>query len=666
MPGPSDDTRDTSRSRPGSPSEISEGNSFGHGRAIELIPDTDPIHWTIGGCAADPEPSIVDSSGLPEAFSEVTSSGENGSNTCNAPDTLVLPDLGMGPEVSYGQSDSVWSIGNEESESSFGFDLRIELREAFVRSVEPASSEFLPLDKLEQILSYAKVLQELESSFPGASTYVLQQTAGSICNAKGHSSRRIFAVLLLVERTDKIIDFVNEGVYDSDLPLLLRRTEIKPFRLSIFTLANSTKPLNCLKGCSPFILESFERYQWYLLAPFFSGGRNSDEKVLFYSLQDKTILPFVDDGTSSSYDGGYSQVSRVKIHPAHHDFAEPQTGPPEHFALKKLTSRHRDDFEQEVETLKRFSRRGYTHLIRLLATFHYRGGYYLLFPWADGNLHDFWQREHPTDDHTLYIWMAEQCYGIARGLSFIHNYQPSWDKFKLPRQEREMMFGRHGDLKPQNILYFRRSGALNDMGTLKIADFGLSRFHSHHTGTRSKNRGLAVSPTYRPPECDAVAVRSISRSFDIWTLGCIYLEFVVWLLYGAEGLRAFSEDRLDEDKLAHGSEGHPFFEDTFFSVIRSEGDQVLRLKHSVLQWIDKMHAHPKCTPFAHDILTITLDKLLVPDSMGRAPILHLAGCLNMIRCKCLEQPAYLTPAPWLQHKSSSSAEWRPAAVRYGI
>jgi serine/threonine protein kinase len=98
---------------------------------------------------------------------------------------------------------------------------------------------------------------------------------------------------------------------------------------------------------------------------------------------------------------------------------------------------------------------------------------------------------------------------------------------------------RHGDLKPANILYFTENGR----GILKIADLGVARFHMQETNRRhGKTTTVASTMTYEGPEA-YINNRPRSRTFDCWSMGCIILEFVVWILHGPRALEGFERAR---------------------------------------------------------------------------------------------------------------------------
>jgi hypothetical protein len=95
-------------------------------------------------------------------------------------------------------------------------------------------------------------------------------------------------------------------------------------------------------------------------------------------------------------------------------------------------------------------------------------------------------------------------------------------------------------------------------------------------------------------------------------MGCITLEFVVWLLYGADGLRSFSIDRQNDPGGFSGN-----YRGTFH-----DGVQISR---AVLRWLHKLR---RCDHLAKLIIESILD--LVQQSMLRKEPEHrlLAGDIH--------------------------------------
>lgn len=158
----------------------------------------------------------------------------------------------------------------------------------------------------------------------------------------------------------------------------------------------------------------------------------------------------------------------------------------------------------------------------------------MIFPWAECDLDSYWAK-HPTPDPGdlgLIRWLSQQCLGIMEAVSVIHN--PA----HLLSASR---FGRHGDIKAENILWFKSQDPY-DRGILVISDLGLTAINSEKSRSMRPNTDLRVTPSYRPPECD-IKGGVVSRAFDIWTLGCLYLELVCWLLTGNMGKLDFDNRR---------------------------------------------------------------------------------------------------------------------------
>jgi len=231
--------------------------------------------------------------------------------------------------------------------------------------------------------------------------------------------------------------------------------------------------------------------------------------------------------------------------------------------VKKLYSTNVADWKSEIEILKRFTANPNPHLISLLATYEQSNSVHLIFHWADADLQKYWQVENksPKIDRTTVRWVAKQCLGIASGIVEIHKHlttsqtqsgktQQSNDGEK---RRSDNIYGRHGDIKPRNILWFKDGPDPGEMGTLVITDFGIAEMNSKNSRSGKSNRNIKFSPTYCPPETH-VHGGAISQSYDIWTLGCLYLEFLTWLMGGWKLVQEFARLRQTAEKASSSTE----------------------------------------------------------------------------------------------------------------
>jgi len=87
---------------------------------------------------------------------------------------------------------------------------------------------------------------------------------------------------------------------------------------------------------------------------------------------------------------------------------------------------------------------------------------------------------------------------------------------------------RHGHLKPQNILHF--PNAREARGILVLADVGVPKIHNNDTLQLNAATDTAeVTALYEAPkgEYDKQHGQPRPRRYDMWSAGCILLEFVV-------------------------------------------------------------------------------------------------------------------------------------------
>jgi serine/threonine protein kinase len=167
------------------------------------------------------------------------------------------------------------------------------------------------------------------------------------------------------------------------------------------------------------------------------------------------------------------------------------------------------------------------HIVKFVGGFRQHSVSYLIFQWANGgNLREFWNdMVNWPRSRDLILWNIKQMHGLAGALDEWHRYLPA-----------TQMNCRHGDLKPENII---KSGP-SEQGIFQIADLGLAKVHSLPTHMRNKP-SLSTSGTcrYRSPEIRIGGIQKISRSYDMWSMGCIFLEWIIWLLYGLDELLRF-------------------------------------------------------------------------------------------------------------------------------
>lgn len=237
----------------------------------------------------------------------------------------------------------------------------------------------------------------------------------------------------------------------------------------------------------------------------------------------------------------------------------------------------------------------------MLATFQHCDRYFLIFPYAEADLQHYWRdiKANPdANDPTTVSWVIEQCQGIVEGLKNIHHYSTLSGSTMLhlgqhrlrtlPKSinnsESIILLGRHGDIKPENILWFPSQSPGQSHGTLKITDFGIAQFSPENKKQRREEGRVPNSVTYRSPECD-LDNEEISSQCDIWALGCLYLVFVVWLFGGWEDVDQFSEDRMAQDECWMNMET-----DSFFQISQDEyGVRKAVIKDVVVQVSDTVN-----------------------------------------------------------------------------
>lgn len=245
------------------------------------------------------------------------------------------------------------------------------------------------------------------------------------------------------------------------------------------------------------------------------------------------------------------------------------------------------EWTKEMNALELITDLHHDHIVQWYAAFSIDTRRFLMFEWADGgNLWDFWEKESVVNYdigsmRTVVYQSLEQFRGLAHALAKLHIEK----KF------------RHGDIKPQNILRFKNKTLL---GLWKIADFGLARRHNSATRKRFETITKSTTVEYEAPEAFRATsgFSSLTRLCDLWSVGGLILEHVIWLLHGFDELKRFRREvqGLSADK-------RPLYEPD------PSGTQS-KIRPVVKDWLDTMRSPCRGTALG-DLLDLVESNLLV-------------------------------------------------------
>ncbi|KAF4967946.1 hypothetical protein FSARC_4599 [Fusarium sarcochroum] len=520
-----------------------------------------------------------------------------------------------------------------------------------VPHVDPKQDFFWSYALLKRTITPDRVCQALEST--GMTSHDSRKCCEHILGRSDTSGLvpskmylRIFAILVLQTRTKDIMAFIQRGLCDDIL--CLRDFETRP----------SAK--ECFEALvwMPHEIDYFTWSRRRVSVQFFDLG--PDGHAQNYKIPNDKILPWVRcdalDKDQHTY-GGFGKVRKYKIDSDSHGFSQilesasclfllplvliannqfAQVGLCSQLVAIKSLKKPIGEIpgipsHKEFGMLKRFSGKDHPSLITLLATYTLGGYFHFIFPAAECDLDEYWEREMGplTNTNAINIeylcWLSGQVQGLFEALNFIH-------KRNQTHLETSDRYVRHGDLKPENILWFK--SPVSSRGIFVITDLEITDAYTDRTKSNIPNHSA-----YRPPECDIDGYRR-SRAYDVWTMGCVLLEMACWLLGGNKEIEKFrtartstyvtlvKTDILFDIKLVNDGQGYG-----------------VTVKKEVIQWINRLHELRTSTPYIHELLDLVHKYMLVIELEKRLPVSDLLRKVTSMHAKTSNESYVARPQP---------------------
>ncbi|ETS80572.1 hypothetical protein PFICI_08101 [Pestalotiopsis fici W106-1] len=540
-------------------------------------------------------------------------------------------------------------------------DLRTLIRACVSLNFE--NKTFYSEGPLRRVMTLPRVVIFLSQEYPDMSesaiTGLLKQITARFL--------RVFSILLILNRGSHIAEFIEKDVSDDKLPLTMKSDFSRRDELPIFFQNNGDQlPLDW----EIFELLDFDHLQWKFMTPVLDSRH-----FHHWRLDQRIPLPWKSGTENMPTSGG---VKKVRIQLGSHnlsnitadiiavktmrtDTSSPKRTLPLPNLMNMSSPTSKDELLRVLNILHSFKS---PHLIQSYGAMEQGNELHLIFPWAECNLRDYWKSNlgmlssashsdignEPTKAFAAWdniIWLSDQIRGIAHGLATLH----------------DLVNGtviRHGAIEPESILMMRASRELR--GKFVIGGFGRSHVYSE-LDRSDENRMVAKPNAYIPPE-DNMSGRVLSRRSDVWSLGCVMLEFMCWMLGGNEMIESFTRKRspnhthlhqfnfLDmvgedtvEDSLAPDGVRRHHYSNPVTFYDRSGGGTI-EIHQAVAECFRDLRELRSCTEFVNDVLDIVQNHMLLIKSTKRVSVIELTHMLDSTHTKVMASEVYAThPMP---------------------
>ena len=263
----------------------------------------------------------------------------------NVPDRepSIITDLGHRQHALYVLKSQRQS--NNSNQDNNGLSLKEQLRLATIPVPSfggPQGSGFIPIGQLIELINESSIQQTFRRSnsglrlskknAPSKKTKLPSEAVRKICGSDQSREpstsekdlhpinifRKIFAILVLIDKPRYIEKFIEDGICDAHLPLGIYNTRTILSKSWLCRNDTSTAVrLRCSEKWSNNSIRQFYKSQWIVLSPFFK--LEDDGKPRHLKVPNDAVLPF--ESIEHAGKGGFGDVYKIRIHPDHHNFS---------------------------------------------------------------------------------------------------------------------------------------------------------------------------------------------------------------------------------------------------------------------------------------------------------------------------------------------------------
>ncbi|KAF5632774.1 serine threonine kinase [Fusarium sp. NRRL 52700] len=350
----------------------------------------------------------------------------------------------------------------------------------------------------------------------------------------------IFSILVYIGRTYLINNFTSNGYQDQQLPLLNAR----------------------YFGDDPALVDDMNEFcenQWMFCPLIFSRHTHMDKRFI----NPRQILPIQKTFTVTTDSNHSKSIIRVvTLYPECFDREWSPTGT---VVFKEYRTRERETLRDAwIKEYNAFADiESCDYIVKYLGSFEQNNRCFMILEHAtEGSLLELFKRnERPvTEEERRYFLYGLM--GLTKAIDKIQNLGGG------PRSQRTGFA--HRDIKPANILVFPGGdGRYSNGFQMKLADFDTATPNRPIDEDESSFQDNDGNRTYCSPEATRL-YRDQEKGFmqvpvasDVWSLGCVISEAIVWVAGGTAALDEAASDRRREilthwPLLADGSFGECF------------------------------------------------------------------------------------------------------------